>query len=125
MKQEVYFNEDDKLCIIANKGELLNGFCRVPIKGEFTISAEDVVKLLHIINKQNVVLDSYYANYKTWYIATKDVLTEANKSLAEEMTFLNKTLNDRRDKIDFLLKSIEDFNDSRRFYERKLELKNN
>jgi hypothetical protein len=46
-----------------------------------------------------------------------------DKSLAEEMTFLNETLNDKRDKIDFLLKSIEDFNDSRRFYERKLELK--
>lgn len=121
MKQEVYFNEDDKLCIITNKGEILNDFCRVPIKGEFTISAEDVAKLLHIVNKQNIVAP-YHGFSKIWYIATKDFLTEANKSLTEEITSLNKLLHDKRDKIDFLLKSISDFNASRRFYERQLKI---
>lgn len=125
MEQEVYFNEDNKLCITTNRGEIVNDFCKIPIRGEFIIQAEDVAKLLHIINKQNIVFDPYNGSYRTWYIATRDVLTEANKSLSEEIKDLNKTLNDKRDKIDFLLKSIEDFNDSRRFYERKLELKNN
>lgn len=122
MEQEIYFNEDDKLCVITNRGEIVNDFCKIPIKGEFIIQAKDVAKLLSVVNKQNVVFDSYYSNYKTWYIATRDILTEANKSLAEEITSLEKTLNEKRDKIDFLLKSISDFNDSRRFYERQLKL---
>lgn len=123
MKQEVYFNSDNKLCITTNNGEIINDFCKIPIRGEFIIQADDVAKLLQIVNKQNVVYDGYYGLKKTWYIADRNMLTEANKSLAEEIKDLNKTLNDKRDKIDFLLKSIENFNDSRRFYERKLELK--
>lgn len=123
MEQEVYFNSDNKLCITTNRGEIVNDFCKVPIQGTFIIQAEDVAKLLQIINKQNVVCEEYYGSGRTWYIVDGNTLTEANKSLTEEITDLNRLLNDKRDKIDFLLKSIENFNDSRRFYERKLELK--
>lgn len=123
MEQEIYFNDDNELCVITDKGEILNGFCKIPIQGIFTIQAEDVAKLLQIINKQNVVGEEYYESRRIWYIVDRNILTEANKSLSEEITDLKKVLNDKRDKIDFLLKSIEDFNKSRRFYERKLELK--
>ena len=93
------------------------------IQGTFIIQAEDVAKLLQIVNNQNVVCEEYYEAKRVWYIVDRNMLTEANKSLSEEITDLNRLLNDKRDKISFLLNSIKDFNDSRRFYERKLELK--
>ena len=123
MQKEVYFNNDNKLCITTDRGEILNDFYKILIQGEFIIQAEDVAKLLQIVNKQNVVCEEYYGLRKTWYIADRNMLTEANKSLAEEVKILNKLLDEKRDKIDSLLSSIQDFNKSRRFYERKLELK--
>ncbi len=129
-KQTIYLDENNKLVVNTNQGVVEEKESYAIIQGAFIIKAEDVAKLLSMINEKNML--SYHtlcSSEGEWFVGNANELTrqlECEIKLREEaeQTIMEKNLectqlyrqNTR------LIRKINDFNQSRHLWERKFKI---
>lgn len=122
-KQTVHLDENNKLVVNTNQGVVEEKESYAIIQGEFIIKAEDVAKLLSMINEKNIF--SHYTIYNEgtkWYIGEENDLThqlncEVALRKAREKEY--KVLLEEHTR---LIRKINTFNESRHLWERKLNI---
>ena len=122
-KQTIHLDENNKLVVNTNQGVVKERESYAIIQGEFTIDANDVAKLLSMINEKNMF--SHYALFSSqtkWYVGDADELThqleceiELRKNREEECHRLDQ-------RIWKLKREIENFNETRHCWERKFKI---
>lgn len=146
MEQRIFLDKDNKLVIESNNGIQRDNDTTIKIKGNFIVKDSDVVKLFSIINKKDCifprVIESSSLNISYNHLLSElyvfdnniaDLITEY-KSIIEKIGAENKChiieINERhnlelkeyKEKIHKLKSAIERFNNSRKWYERKLNI---
>ena len=132
--KRVHINEDGILTITNDNATWVNGDVTTEIKGDYNISADDIRRLMVMITEQDMIvhqIDSW------WYVndfgsdpkTFKDKLITTNKEVADEIEELNKAYHQRiksehAARYDYkeLKEKIEEFNKSRRWWERKIAI---
>ena len=122
-KQTIHLDENNKLVVNTNQGVVKERESYAIIQGEFTIDANDVAKLLSMINEKNMFsYDTLYSCYRKWYVGDADELThqleceiELRKNREEECHRLDQ-------RIWKLKRKIDDFNKTRHCWERKFKI---
>lgn len=130
--KRVRINEDGILSIINDNATWVNGDVTTDISGDYTISANDLKRLMAMVAGQDMVIHDIDTR---WYVCDWEPATVSstvittNKALAEEIESMHKAYDNRvksenkatRDYKE-LLKKIENFNKSRRWWERKITI---
>lgn len=122
-KQTIHLDENNKLVVNTNKGVVEEKESYAIIQGEFTIKAEDVAKLLSMINEKNMF--SYYTLYGSqtkWLIGDANDLTHQLDCEIELRKNREKECHGLDQIIWKLKRKISDFNNSRYFWERKFKI---
>lgn len=149
MEQRIFLDEDNKLVIESNNGIQRDNGTTIKIKGDFIVKDSDVVKLFSIINKKDCIYSrviecsdhniSYHHLKSELYVFDNniaDLITEYNRMIdkindenCRNIVEINKKHNRELDKYKeesielYRLKSaIKRFNNSRKWYERKLNI---
>lgn len=130
--KRVRINEDGILSIINDNATWVNGDVTTDISGDYTISANDLKRLMAMVTGHDMVIHDIDTR---WYVCDWEPATVSstvmttNKALAEEIESMHKAYDNRvksenkatRDYKE-LLKKIENFNKSRRWWERKITI---
>lgn len=131
MEQRIYLDKKNRLVIETNNGKQdING-TTTKVEGDFTVSAEDVVKLFAFVNKKDVVFPcakEVHPGFTYWY-DYKTVIITHDKSVEKAFADVEQALKEKSDKIEEycdevsrLRKAIKDFNNSRKWYERRINI---
>ena len=130
--QRVTFDQNGELVVLTNKGKLdAKGKQEVVMEGIFTINARDLSKLLSMVTDVKFKEESYFrgsdGTLVTFFNPKKDVqdLIAENKSLEKDCNEANKFADEKELRLHNVLSQIRDFNESRHWWERKLELEDN
>ena len=130
--QRVTFDTNGELVVLTNKGKLdAKGKQEVILDGLFSINARDLAKLLSMVSDVKFKEESYFRGLDgtlvTFFNPKKDVqdmIAELKKH--EEDCYEAQSLADKRElELHSVLSQIRDFNESRHWWERKLELEDN
>ena len=119
-KQTIHLDENNKLVVNTNQGVVEEKESYAIIQGEFVIKAENVAKLLSMINEKNVKGITYlYSPNNKYFIANENEYTK-------DIEMLNNKLKEESEKVDkyshrnsVLRLMIEKFNETRHWWERK------
>ena len=122
-KQTIHLDENNKLVVNTNQGVVEEKESYAIIQGEFVIKAENVAKLLSMINEKNVKGITYlYSPNNKYFIANENEYTK-------DIEMLNNKLKEESEKVDkyshrnsVLRLMIEKFNETRHWWERKLNI---
>lgn len=130
--QRVTFDHNGELVVLTNKGKLdAKGKQEVILEGLFTINARDLAKLLSMVTDVKLKEESYFrgsdGTLVTFFNPKKDVqeLIAENKSLEKDCNDAHILADEKELRYHNTLLQIREFNESRYFWERKLELKDN
>lgn len=122
-EQRIYLDDSNKLVVVTNQGRIDGNESYAIIQGEFTIYANDVAKLLSMINEKNVKcyhdVCQYYGRY---IVASENTLTKDIEKLNQELQEVKKDRDAYLRENEQLGRLIDDFNNSRYFWERKLNI---
>jgi hypothetical protein len=123
-KQRIYLDGNNKLVVETNNATI-DGYNKTitNLNGEFTIDANNVAKLLSMINEKNMfAFYPMYGENTKWYIGDANDLThqldceiELRKNREEKCRGLDQ-------RIWKLKRKIEDFNETRHCWERKIKI---
>ena len=123
-KQRIYLDGNNKLVVETNNATI-DGYNKTitNLNGEFTIDANNVAKLLSMINEKNMfAFYSIYSENTKWYVGDENDLThqldceiELRKNREEECRGLDQ-------RIWKLKRKIDDFNETRHWWERKFNI---
>ena len=129
-KQTVHLDENNKLVVNANQGVVEEKESYAIIQGEFIIKAEDVAKLLSMINEKNMFSrHPLYGSQTKWLIGDANDLThqlacevklreEAEKAIMEKNLECIQLCREKTS----LIRKIDTFNETRHWWERKLNI---
>lgn len=123
-KQRIYFDENNKLVVETNNATI-DGYNKTitNLNGKFTIDADEVAKLLSMINEKNMFnCYTLYDSQTKWFIGDANDLTH---QLECEIKLRKKREEECRglDQIIWELKGkINDFNKTRHWWERKFKI---
>lgn len=131
MEQRIYLDKKNRLVIETNNGKQdING-TTTNVVGNFTVSAEDVVKLFAFVNQRDVVYPctkEVCNGFSHWY-ENKNVIITHDKCVEKALADVEQSLKEKSDKIEEysyevvrLRQAIKDFNKSRKWYERKINI---
>ena len=130
--QRVTFETNGELVVLTNKGKLdAKGKQEVILDGIFTINARDLAKLLSMVTDVKFKEESYFrgsdGTLVTFFNPKKDVqdLIAENKELDKSVNEAYYLSDKKELRLHNVLSQIRDFNESRHFWERKLELEDN
>ena len=130
--QRVTFDTNGELVVLTNKGKLdAKGKQEVILDGLFTINARDLAKLLSMVSDVKFKDESYFrgsdGTLVTFFNPKKDVqdLIAEIKKIEENYYKANNLADKKELRLYSVLSQIRDFNESRHFWERKLELEDN
>lgn len=130
--QRVTFDTNGELVVLTNKGKLdAKGKQEVVMEGIFTINARDLAKLLSAVSDVKFKEESYFRSLDgtlvTFFNPRKDVqdLVANNKELENICNEAHIFADKKELRYHSVLSQIRDFNESRHFWERKLELEDN
>lgn len=130
--QRVTFDTNGELVVLTNKGKLdAKGKQEVILDGIFTINARDLAKLLSMVSDVKFKEESYFRGLDgtlvTFFNPKKDVqdLIAEVKNFEEDCYKANNLADKKELRLHSVLSQIRDFNESRHFWERKLELEDN
>ena len=128
--KRVHINEDGILTITNDNANWVNGDVTTEINGDYNISADDLRRLMVMMTGQDMMVNSvhtwwYVDDYKPKLINNTFITT--NKAVAEEIEAMHEAY-DKRVKseravaydYEELRKKIKKFNESRRWWERKI-----
>lgn len=128
--QRVTFDQNGELVVLTNKGKLdAKGKQEVVMEGIFTINARDLSKLLSAVTDVKFKEESYFrgsdGTLVTFFNPKKEVqdLIADIKETKENCYEANNLADKKELRLHSVLSQIRDFNESRHFWERKLELK--
>ena len=149
-EKKVYLDKNNKLVVVTDNGKQGSNGITTKIEGDFIIQADDVVKLFALVNNTDVVYpfegyvpvtDWYFhSDFRTMLIThdgcvmeqVKSVLKkikeqeEEVKELRKENKSLNTSLTEQKvnatDTSERIKESIEKFNNSRHWWERKISI---
>lgn len=116
-KQTIHLDENNKLVVETNNA-FIDGYNKTitSLNGEFTIDANNVAKLLSMINKTNMYCyNGIFCSEARWFIGDED---EHTQHLDSE-TKLRKEIEKKYNK---LIRKIENFNETRHWWERKFNI---
>ena len=135
-KQRIYLTDEDKLIIVTDNGRQDKDGITTEIKGEFIVDETTAVRLFGLINNQALLYKSIIACEKaalhmppTCYniIVDKkdnvDLISQLKKEIDEQNTRYRREIRNYNQELDFLKEQIKQFNESRRWWERKLVIK--
>lgn len=130
IKQRVYFVDENKLVIETNNGKIADAQTTTILEGDFVIHAHDVAKLLATYSEKTLKVCSVWRN---GYLSIEhqlvgvddfiDIIKKQEADLAEyrgKMTELHLA----KELCSSIKKQLEQFNNTRRFYERKIDIDN-
>ena len=130
--QRVTFDTNGELVVLTNKGKLdAKGKQEVILDGLFSINARDLAKLLSMVSDVKFKEESYFrgsdGTLVTFFNPKKDVqdLVAEIKNYEEDCCEANNLADKKELRLHRMLLQIRDFNESRHFWERKLELEGN
>lgn len=123
-KQRIYLDGNNKLVVETNNATI-DGYNKTitNLNGKFTIDADEVAKLLSMINEKNMfAFYPIYGKNTKWYVGDANDLThqldceiELRKNREEECRGLDQRIWELKRKID-------DFNKTRHCWERKFKI---
>lgn len=113
-EQRIFLDENDNLVVEANNGRQDANGASIKIEGEFTVDAEDVVKLLGIVNdvyysypaikKYDISNNPFFTDYKISYtLMTNDFCLQRSIERCES---LSQEVRELKDKIEELKRSL-------------------
>jgi hypothetical protein len=128
--KRVRIDESGILTITNDNATWVNGDVTTEIKGDYTICADDLRRLMVMMTGQDMIVRNVHS---WWYIddyrpkLVNNTLITTNKEVAEEIEAMHEAY-DKRIKseravaydYEELRKKIEKFNKSRRWWERKI-----
>lgn len=130
--KRVRINEDGILTITNDNATWVNGNVTTEIKGDYTISADDLKRLTVMMTGQDMMITSvnswwYVDDYKPKIV--NNTLITTNKKIAEEIEAMHKAYDERIKSeraaaydYEELLKKVKKFNESRRWWQRKIAI---
>lgn len=123
-KQRIYLDENNKL-VVETDNATIDGFNKTitNLNGNFTIDANDVAKLLSMINEKNMF--SHYALYSSqtkWYVGDANDLTHQLECEIKLRKEREKECRGLDQIIRKLKRKINDFNETRHWWERKIKI---
>lgn len=122
-KQRIYLDDSNRLVVETNKGHIEHNESCAIIQGEFTIHANDVAKLLSMINENNVkCYYNIYSYFSQYIVASENALTKDIEKLNQKLQEVKKDRDAYLHENEQLGRLIDDFNNSRYFWERKLNI---
>ena len=128
--QRVIFDTNGELVVLTNKGKLdAKGKQEVVLEGIFTINARDLAKLLSMVSDVKFKEENYFRSLDgtlvTFFNPKKDVqdLIAQKEKLENACDEANNLADKKELRYQNTLSQIRDFNESRHFWERKLELR--
>lgn len=124
IKKFVYFDSNDKLVVRTDNGAIIDDGAKteVEVEGQFIIGSEAVARLMAYFGKQTLKTRVYTWTGSSYQIlsgsdAVKKILVDDYRSKES----LEQQLKDCQAELNELKLKVSEFNDSRRFYERKLK----
>ena len=129
-KQTIHLDENNKLVVNTNQGVVEGKESYAIIQGEFIIKAEDVAKLLSMINEKNMFSrHALYGSQTKWLIGDANDLThqlECEIKLRKEGERIMEGKKQECSLLDQentrLIKKINTFNRTRHWWERKFNI---
>lgn len=135
-KQRIYLTDEDKLIIVTDNGKQEKDGITTEIKGEFIVDETTAVRLFGLINNQALLYKSVIGYEKVSLympptccniIVDKkdnvDLISQLKKEIDEQNTSYRREIRNYNQELDFLKEQIKQFNESRRWWERKLVFK--
>ena len=127
--QKLDFNEDGKLVAYTDNGCTDGKSATTEVKGTFEVSADvvnfilakeyDLPAAIHIqLEKKESV---YHYSYEHLYCYIGNDVQQEFDEQQELLQEYKQRLSDVKEELKRLRKAIDDFNNSRRFYERKIK----
>ena len=130
-KQTIHLDENNKLVVETNNATI-DGYNKTitNLNGKFTIDADDVAKLLSMINEKNMFSRHVlYGSQTKWYIGDANELTrqldceiKANEKREKIIEEKKQECFELNREITRLLRKIDTFNETRYWWERKLKI---
>lgn len=115
--QKISFEQDGTLTIQTNKGIIRGDNAEAPLEGNFTINARDVKILKDILSNNK----SFRLEYSYFTSCAFAAMIGFRKEINEVKDFLNE-ISEIRNKYDTLKDKIKKFNQSRRWFEREINI---
>lgn len=129
-KQRVYFVDENKLVIETNNGQIANAETTTILDGDFAIHAHDVAKLLAIYSEKTLKVGSVWRNgglgIEYQLVGVDDFIDIIKHQEAELAKYREEVAGLRlaKELCSSIKKQLEQFNNTRRFYERKIDVEN-
>ncbi len=129
-KQRVYFVDDNKLVIETNNGKIADAQTTTTLEGDFVMLAYDVAKLLASYSEKTLKVCSVWRNGRLdveyQLVGVDDFIDIIKKQEAELAEYREKVaeLHLAKKLCSSIKKQLEHFNETRRFYERKIDVEN-
>lgn len=129
-KQTIHLDENNKLVVNTNQGVVKERESCAIIQGKFTIDANDVAKLLSMINGKNMFsYDTLSSYYRKWYVGDANELTHQLECEIKLRKDRERVVEEKKEECLLLdrentrlLRKINGFNQTRHWWERKIEI---
>lgn len=129
-KQRVYFVDDNKLVIETNNGKIADAETTTILEGDFVILAHDVAKLLASYSEKTLKVCSIWRNgglgIDYQFVGADDFIDIIKQQEAELAKYREELAELRlaKELCSSVKKQLEQFNKTRRFCERKIDIEN-
>lgn len=129
-KQRVYFIDDNKLVIETNNGQIADAETTTILEGDFVILAHDVAKLLATYSGKTLKVGSVWRNgglrIDYQFVGADDLIDIIKQQKAELAKYREEVAELRlaKELCSSVKKQLDEFNKTRRFYERKIDVEN-
>jgi hypothetical protein len=127
-KQRVYFVDENKLVIETNNGKIADAQTTTLLEGDFVIHGHDVAKLLATYSEKTLKICSVWRK-GNWgvgcqFVGVDDFIDIIKKQEAELAEYRKEAaeLHLAKELCSSVKKQLEHFNNTRRFYERKIDV---
>lgn len=137
-KKRVRIDESGVLSIANDNALWVNGDVTTDIAGDYTINADDLRRLMVMMTGQDMmqvrtVVSSWHypcesTTYNTWITSDETMATEIEKmhraydKANSDLDFASTALRNINRKYDDVVAQIEEFNKSRHWWERKINI---
>lgn len=127
-KQIVYFVDENKLVIETNNGKIVDSQTTTTLEGDFVIHGNDVAKLLATYSGKTLKVCSAWSNRRLGIeyqlVGVDDFIDIIKQQEAELAEYRGKVaeLHLTKELCSSVKKQLEQFNNTRRFYERKIDV---
>lgn len=129
-RQRVYFVDENKLVIETNNGKIADAQTTTILEGDFVILAHDVAKLLATCSGKTLKVCSAWRNrhlgIEYQFVGVDDFIDIIKTQEAELAKYREEVVELRlvKELYSSVKKQLEQFNNTRRFYERKIDVEN-